>query len=138
MKYLNLSLLNTADITDLAFEPIKQLEALNLWFDHFNGTNDVIMSRVFRHLTLSGLQLANFNVKYINRELFNVISCKNLKQLNLSFNGISDIQRDTFRNLTNLEYLNLAVNSLTGISMGTLMGLNRLKHLYLEKNRISN
>lgn len=66
-----------------------------------------------------------------------VLKCHNLQELHLQSNGIQELEKNCFKNLTSLKILNLSKNSLKSIS-NCFFGLADLEHLDLSMNQIEN
>ena len=60
----------------------------------------------------------------------------NMKQLNLSSNGLKLLQNDTFISVQSLETLWLYSNEIEIIEANSFLGLSNLKYLHLNSNRI--
>lgn len=115
---------------------LNEVEQLDL-SEHFLNNSDAIGG--LQYLTeLKTLNLSNNNLK--NADITVLSAMKNLTELNLSHNNISDI--DGLKSNTKLQTLDLSHNKLdtTGDynSISSLSRLGRLKYLNLDNNNICN
>ncbi|XP_036355613.1 slit homolog 1 protein-like isoform X2 [Octopus sinensis] len=81
------------------------------------------------------LYLSENNISTIKEGAFTGLS--HLKELSLSYNYISRIEKEMFQGLHNLERLDLYENNISTIKEGTFTGLSNLKELSLDSNKIS-
>lgn len=134
------------DLIPEAFSGLEKLEKLNISHNnlkslvgeliclnnlkfldcrHNSIKGDAIPDELFHIETLTVLDLSKNQIKVIPKNLGN---CKSLQMLNLSYNGITNIDDDLFKNLTNLIYLNFSNNELKVIppQLGRLLNLTTL------------
>ncbi|KAJ8026623.1 hypothetical protein HOLleu_31513 [Holothuria leucospilota] len=62
---------------------------------------------------------------------------KNIKQLDLSGNGITHLENRTFQSNNNLRILNFSFNGIISLDQNSFYGLTRLKTLDLRGNRLT-
>jgi Leucine-rich repeat (LRR) protein len=74
----------------------------------------------------------NQNLKSIERNDF--AGLENLKEVDLSANGLESLLETTFDDLIHLEYLNLGANSIPELSDDIFRNLIELKELHLNRN----
>ena len=79
---------------------------------------------------LKKLDLSNHKITNIEPNTFNQLS--NIEYLILSHNKIKNIKPNTFNGLSNLKYLYLRDNEITEIEPNAFNGLDDLTHLYLS------
>ena len=84
---------------------------------------------------LKKLDLSNHKITNIEPNTFNQLS--NIEYLILSHNKIKNIKPNTFNGLSNLKYLYLRDNEITEIEPNAFNGLSNLHSLFLENNKIT-
>ncbi|XP_064649873.1 insulin-like growth factor-binding protein complex acid labile subunit [Lineus longissimus] len=121
---LNLSYCNIQRVDAYSFGKLYQLEKLVL------EGNTQIPPRQLRQLLgdLEASRIKHLDMRWMNlrkgHNLFGGIRLAELEHLDLSHNGIYQVQQTTFSNLTKLKYLNLNYNE-----MKILAGINGMHHL---------
>ena len=102
--------------------------------------NEEYINKIKAPLSLENDSL-NFSHNYIKDKGFNKlnnIEFKKVKNLNLEFNNITNIESLTRNKSKNLKILNLSDNSITDIEPLTKVDFPRLEVLNLSSNKISN
>ncbi len=102
--------------------------------------NEEYIEKIKAPLSLENDSL-NFSHNYINDEGFNKlnnIEFKKVKNLNLEYNNIKNIETLTKNKSKNLKILNLSDNSIKNIEPLTRVDFPTLEELNLSSNRISN
>ena len=102
--------------------------------------NEEYINKIKAPLSLENDSL-NFSHNYINDEGFNKlnnIEFKKVKNLNLEYNNITNIETLTKNKSKNLKILNLSDNSITNIEPLTRVDFPTLEELNLSSNKISN
>jgi Leucine-rich repeat (LRR) protein len=149
IKELDLSFLN-ASISGV--EKLANIEWINLAFSKVNCSFELFLSNSTKYVDFSynqfiwdieskmfnilGSSLEVLKLRLTNLQKLDQINLKNLtnlRHLDLSFNNLSFISKDSFEFNLELEYLDLSSNSLYEFSIV----LNKLKYLNLDNNQIN-
>ena len=86
---------------------------------------------------LNVLKLNNNNIISIDTNTFSFnFNLRNLRILDISYNNLSNINKNLFNDLEHLEELNLNHNFISILSSETFIGLANLKDLNLSGNRL--
>ncbi|XP_078575586.1 uncharacterized protein LOC144861517 [Branchiostoma floridae x Branchiostoma japonicum] len=113
------------------FDPIQQLTNLQL---HFNKI-DMISPETFA--SLRNLQFLNLGHNKLSTIPIVGQKLRQLSQLDLSGNNITNVPVDAFSNLPKLRNLSLSSNRIPAIASTTFNGLINLRELYLDNNQIT-
>lgn len=93
---------------------------------------------IIGNTTFRSNSILNLNLKHNQLNNLNFTLPRTLKNLELSFNLISHIQKDFFFGLTALLTLSLENNNLKTLPVGCFKDLNQLQVLSLSSNQINN
>ena len=125
VKY-NKILINKLNIKKEDFENFKSLKEMNQKY------NLDIKDIEIKDLNFRNKSLGNEILEYLKK-----IEFKELKELNLSFNNISDIKVLEKVKFERLEILNLSDNKISDINILEKVNFKQLKLLHLYNNNIS-
>ncbi|KAI8117387.1 Toll-like receptor 6 [Lucilia cuprina] len=118
------------NLSSIDFSLLKNLESLDISHNLLQNSESSFFNQ--RMHNLKHLNLAFNQLGSIYRETFyNLLS---LNTLLLSHNNISDIDYETFLALPNLQYLDLSFNGLKGKSIRALQGITGLVALNIAFN----
>jgi hypothetical protein len=134
-------------ITENCLQGFDNLRTINLRYDNlsilFEGDNDFITSNTLVTFVLQTNLMRNdpnhsneFNLNTIWPRMF--VNLNSLRSIDLSFNIINDICRDSFINLPVLKELNLSNNKISEIPEDLFQNLPTLEKINLGNNQISN
>lgn len=87
---------------------------------------------VFHSKSIQRLNLRNNKIKYLN-----FIIPENVKNLDLSFNSIAEINNNSLLNIANLTTLNTSGNFLKHIPVNLFKSLNYTKEIQLGQNKLT-
>jgi Leucine-rich repeat (LRR) protein len=106
---------------DFSSNNLKQIpnDLINKWFNYASLNTFNIAHNLIENLTL------------------NLPPTNSLESIDLSFNRLSSIEADTFRNLNSIKYLNLASNKLSSINSFAFEKTRYLIDLNLNNNLIT-
>ncbi|KAG6447873.1 leucine-rich repeat-containing protein 70-like [Manduca sexta] len=113
----NVSLPNKVHSLDLSFSNLSRIDS----------------TAVLRSKTMRELILNNNAITDIAPDSF---SLPELRKIDLSYNSLEFIDKETFKNLKKLQYLNLANNKFTTFEKLTFHYLSNLNEIILDGNRI--
>ena len=125
---------NLRDSTDLKFVFISfnnEIEISNKAIDKFLDTKNVKIEREEENLFLSNKQINDENIKCLS-----IIKFNQLKDIDLSYNDITNIEPLSKVNLPFLEKLNLSFNKINNIKPLSEINLRKLKYLFIHNNQI--
>jgi Leucine-rich repeat (LRR) protein len=71
-------------------------------------------------------------------DIYNIKKPENVKELNLYWNNLTNIDKDIFSGLTQLQILNLYSNNLTNLNKDIFSGLTQLQELNFASNNLTN
>ncbi|XP_074663101.1 adhesion G-protein coupled receptor G6-like isoform X2 [Tubulanus polymorphus] len=86
------------------------------------------------YVNLNSLNLSNNLIKYVHEDAFS--HNENLEVLDLSYNNISTLKKETFENTAKLKFLNLSNNHIKSIHEGAFSYNENLEVLNLSYNNI--
>ena len=125
---------NLRDSTDLKFVFTyfnNEIEISNKAIDKFLDTKNVKIEREEENLFLSNKQINDENIKCLS-----IIKFNQLKDIDLSYNDITNIEPLSKANLPFLEKLNLSFNKINNIKPLSEINLRKLKYLFIHNNQI--
>ena len=125
---------NLRDSTDLKFVFTSfnnEIEISNKAIDKFLDTKNVKIEREEENLFLSNKQINDENIKCLS-----IIKFNQLKDIDLSYNDITNIEPLSKANLPFLEKLNLSFNKINNIKPLSEINLRKLKYLFIHNNQI--
>ena len=111
----------------------ERLESLKSKSGHFEA--DSACCNVWTQYSWS--KLTNLTIRCNPTPLQSLAGLKNLSHLDLSNNGLTELMRNTFINMTHLQFLNLSNNRLDELPTGLFDRLTQLKSLDLSGNTIT-
>ena len=130
LRNLYLSYNRVEQLSSIDFSLLKNLESLDVSHNRLSNPEASFFTQ--RMHNLKHLNLAFNRLGSIYRETFyNLLS---LNTLLLSHNNITDIDYETFLALPNLQYLDLSFNGLQGKSIRALQGITGLVALNIAFN----
>ena len=130
LQTLNLSQNVISSMTSSCFANKQQLRSLDLSYNQLS--NDVIADAQISQL--SSLKTLNLSRNNLGPEIPNFSHLDTLKILDISFNYISVLSRDSFEGCFLLEELVLKGNSLTSFEVDKISILSSLTRLDLSRN----
>ena len=120
------------NINEKTFQPFSGIEELHLVY---NSLEQLSNTNVFHDLTnIRLLNLSHNGLKNLDDEMF--ANMKNLKVLDLSFNRLSSLPHNIFDVLEDLEYLHINHNELGYIHPHSIGNLTSLHTLHIESNAL--
>ncbi len=96
-----------------------------------NVSNETVIDKITLDLQVKNLTTIDWKQLNVTSDVL-----KDVKNLFLNNNSITDIQPSTFDGMTSLEVLNLGWNNITHLNRHVFDGLVNLSRLYLNNNRI--
>ncbi|KAG5890831.1 hypothetical protein JTB14_016209 [Gonioctena quinquepunctata] len=132
---LDLSGVMVSDIADDAFVNLPNLKTLTLGENKLSSLPKSVLLLSLTRLDLQhNIRIGNNGISFldISNGVFSMM--KQLKYLNLNFNGIFHLFPRSFSGLENLEVLNLKNCSIFHIQNRTFAYMNKLKFINLENN----
>ncbi|XP_037048129.1 leucine-rich repeat-containing protein 15-like [Bradysia coprophila] len=118
-------------IDPLTFENVTSLQTLNL----SNNQLDRIEPICLDHPKLRELDLSNNHLSFVEKNVFDKLA--NLLKLNLSNNNLSPLEDGLFDKMTALTHLDLASNRIGNLHVGIFSQLANLEYLSLRGTNIS-
>ncbi|XP_062576818.1 uncharacterized protein LOC134238715 [Saccostrea cucullata] len=109
----------------------REVRVLDLSSSDFN-TTELKDFNYLLHLNLSGCSIEDSSLQDLGKQL----QSPSLQTLDISFNGIRNLQQGTFEELSNTLYLNVSHNQITELHMDFLGVLPELRHLILRNSEI--
>ncbi|XP_037956336.1 protein artichoke [Teleopsis dalmanni] len=130
IEQLDLSRNLIRTISPAAFESQRSLEYLDI---SGNALTDISISLS----SLANLRDIDLSYNQISRVHADVVSAwKNIVEIRLSNNLITDLKHGTFRNLHNLQYLDLSSNEINTVEPSALKNLPDLQEFVLADNKL--
>ncbi|XP_037826410.1 protein artichoke [Lucilia sericata] len=131
LEQLDLSHNNIRSIAPAAFESQKSLEYLDL---SGNSLNDMSIS-LANLINLKDIDLSYNQISHIHSEV--VSAWRQVIEIRLSNNLITELKHGSFRNLLKLQYLDLSSNEISVVEPGALKNLPDLQEFVLADNKLS-
>lgn len=129
--FLDLSNNNLAKLPSQTFRELRYLETLSLANNHIAQINASTLDGL---INLKSLDLSQNEIQKIGVEMFDENS---LKYLNLSQNGIDEMDDTIFNVLNDLEILDLSCNNISTLSDSLFNSAVALKELYVSNNYLN-
>lgn len=121
----------------LPHEMLRPLVSLQ-WLSLDNNNFHAIPENSFDGLTeLTNLNLDSNRLRKVPRTLFKGSVHKNLKEIRLSSNELTEIRSDTFKSLNSLEAVLLANNKIRSVQTESFSRLPKIKHIIISDNLLS-
>uniref|UniRef100_A0A8C7ZYH4 Toll-like receptor 3 n=1 Tax=Oryzias sinensis TaxID=183150 RepID=A0A8C7ZYH4_9TELE len=137
LQALNLSYVSLKTVESRCFQPISGLRTLIL---DGSDVSSQAMSKLLSALSataIDSLSLQRMKLVALRNLTFAELQKTNLTYLDLSANGMTNIEDGSFQWLPKLQSLILSDNNLRRLTRGTFQGLKMLKKLQLGKKHIS-
>ncbi|XP_075162124.1 artichoke [Haematobia irritans] len=131
LEQLDLSRNGIKSISALAFDAQKSLEYIDL---SANALTDMSIS-LANLMSLKDVDLSYNQITHINSEV--VSAWRQVVEIRLSNNLITELRRGTFRNLFKLQYLDLSSNEIQHVEPGALKNLPELQEFVLADNKLT-
>lgn len=130
MFSLNLSYNNLAKLDDRTFQSLHSLETLIL---SNNKIEELNMLTFVGLSTLSKLDLSSNLIRNLNAEAFEDLS---LNILNVSHNGITELDEKFFTHIHQMQVLDMSGNNISTLNNSFYNSSAMLTELYISNNRI--
>ncbi|TMW50717.1 hypothetical protein DOY81_004196 [Sarcophaga bullata] len=131
LEQLDLSHNNIRTIAAAAFEMQKSLEYLDL---SGNALTDMSVS-LASLMNLKDIDLSYNQISHVHSEV--VSAWRQVVEIRLSNNLITELKHGSFRNLLKLQYLDLSSNEISIVEPGALKNLPDLQEFVLADNKLS-
>jgi len=108
--------------------------------DYINDINDIY--NIINPENIIVIYLLNANITNLDQNIFTQMyifnALANLRDLNLGYNKLTNLDQNIFNNLTNLQELDLNNNKLTYLDKDIFKNLTNLRELNLRYNKLTN
>lgn len=135
LEILNLGFNNIAELPRSLFCDLSNLKELNLTHNRLQDLTVLVEQKPNScGKELTKLDISFNNLQKLDRNSF--VSLTKLIEINLQKNQLSQIEADTFKEITKLQILDLSSNQLASIPPSVFHHFGELRALYLQNNSL--
>lgn len=134
LQVLDLGKNNLKAIPSEVFCPLGNLQVLNFTQNKIKSVDRLGFGKNCGS-GLRSLDLSDNDLKSLSDES-QITGLKNLQELRLQNNNITDISSETFNGLISLRILNVSYNNLQIVPEGTFSNTKELREMYLNNNQL--